>query len=391
MFRVLFTFIFLCASAFSLAELNRIHLDKNNEELIIYYDIPNSIGIEINERYKSILIKDKTNTGSDKGKFKVVLRIKSIISEDFYDPIRVYSNGEFLLYKDFLFPQKIEYKDGVYTNYQGDISSDFYISESSSYIVGDRFVFWGRREALKILGLNDIFLEDKVAEVYHSVFDYYTSNFGGIKKEEPIVVIDFHDDGKEFYYKGDALSNFLSYNISNISSLNNKRYNELYEFIAHEVFHIWNSYEHNHYGEAWLHEGSAEYFSKRSLLELGYINDSMFRNIQEAYLNACVRYYKENNKKIMNTNNSDFSIYVCGNALHILLERLESKRMVMDVWNGLLKKENYHSDDFIKILKSLPGTKRETIDKVYDFIYMEGGVTRVIEGLDISSSEHVDD
>ncbi|WP_129582410.1 hypothetical protein, partial [Rodentibacter caecimuris] len=82
------------------AKDNSIILEREGNELIIHYTISKAKEIREDEHYKNLLVKDKTFTKSEEGKFKVTLNIKPEVSKDFYDPIRVYSNGDFLLYKD---------------------------------------------------------------------------------------------------------------------------------------------------------------------------------------------------------------------------------------------------------------------------------------------------
>lgn len=363
------------------AKDNSIILEREGNELIIHYTISKAKEIREDEHYKNLLVKDKTFTKSEEGKFKVTLNIKPEVSKDFYDPIRVYSNGDFLLYKDFLFPERIRYDKSVFLDKKKDDFPKFSIEERKNYIIGDRFVFWGDKEPIKILGLEkNQALKDNILQVYKRIFNYYSDNFGALFKRKPIVIIDFTEDGGEFDYKGDALDNFLSCNISNLSKLDKKKYYNMYMFISHEIFHIWNSYEHNHRGKAWLHEGSAEYFSMMSLLDLNYIEKNKVESLKKIYLDTCLDYYKKNNT-IMNNNNSENSVYMCGASLHILLEKLESREIVLDIWKELLKKDKYNSDDFFEIINNHSAISKGRASSIYDFIYKEGGVVQAIEGL----------
>lgn len=383
MTRLFFYFLFLIFYSIPLSakEYYNIFMEKKGGYLIVHYDIPGAIEIEVDSHYKNLVIKEKTFTKSENGKFEVAVDIKSEISNDFYDPIRVYSNGEFLLYKSFLFPQNVIFGNGTFLRKEKGEINHFYIQERDNYIVGERFVFFGKEESLKILGLGkNKTLEKNITKLYKNVFNYYQEKFGKTLKEATISIIDFTENGGGVYYKGDSLGNFLSYNISNVSTIKDNNYGNIYRFISHEIFHIWNSYEHNHIGKAWLHEGSAEYFALVSLFDLNYINKNKLESLKKAYLDACLRFYKENNK-VMNENNSDFSVYICGSSLHILLEKLESKEIVVDIWRELLKKEMYNSDDFFAVISNHPLVRKETISLIYDFIYKEGGVVKSINSL----------
>ncbi|WP_143529681.1 hypothetical protein, partial [Rodentibacter caecimuris] len=148
------------------AKDNSIILEREGNELIIHYTISKAKEIREDEHYKNLLVKDKTFTKSEEGKFKVTLNIKPEVSKDFYDPIRVYSNGDFLLYKDFLFLERIRYDKSVFLDKKKDDFPKFSIEERKNYIIGDRFVFWGDKEPIKILGLENQALKDNILQVY---------------------------------------------------------------------------------------------------------------------------------------------------------------------------------------------------------------------------------
>lgn len=383
-FFILVLLVFFNSSSF--AKENQISLEKRGDKLIVYYDIPNATGITVDPHYKNLLIKNNTLTKSKNGKFKITLRIKSEISHIFYDPMRVYSNGEFLLYKSFLFPQKIIYKKGHFLDKDENKNHypNFAIRKNREFLTGDRFVFWGEKSNIKVLGLEkNQELKNNVFQVYKKVFDYYTKTFGAIVKKTPIQVFDFKENGGEFGYMGDALDYFLSFNVLNASSLSKDEYYQIYQLISHEIFHIWNAYEHHHSDRPWLHEGSADYFSMESLFELSYIDNNTLEKLKKVALNACYNYYKERNEDIMNNNYSGISMYDCGDSFHIILEKLESKKIVLDIWKSLFKDGNYNSDDFFKKIKENPAISQSTIDTIYDFIYKKGGVVRVIERLEM--------
>ncbi|HYI47890.1 MAG TPA: hypothetical protein VEX35_05435 [Allosphingosinicella sp.] len=61
-------------------------------------------------------------------------------------------------------------------------------------------------------------------------------------------------------------------------------------FLAHELFHLWNGRSDDHpANEAWLHEGSAEYYSWLAVAALWPGEISLERNLQNA-LNGCMAF-----------------------------------------------------------------------------------------------------
>ncbi|WP_158074763.1 hypothetical protein, partial [Rodentibacter mrazii] len=81
--------------------------------------------------------------------------------------------------------------------------------------------------------------------------------------------------------------------------------------------------------------------------------------------------------------NSELSNYSCGASLHILLEKLENKKIVLDIWKTLFKNENYSTNDFFNAIQKHPLINKATIEIIHDFIYNEGGIIRAIELLNI--------
>lgn len=357
-----------------------LFLDKKDNELVIHYQLDNAKEIKIDDNLNNLVLKDKTILKSDNGQFQVTLQVKSEVSKDFYDPLRLYSNGEFLLYKDYLFPKEIMYEHGHIIDKENKSYPSIQILETKgNYFVGKRYVFWGDRGTIKIVGLNNQALKNKVYEVYNNVFSYYTKHFGKLSKKAPMVIIDFTEDGGDFYYKGDALDDLLSYNIQNVSKLEEKQHVLIYEFISHEIFHLWNSYEHPHSGQGWLHEGSAVYFETKSLVDLGYKNKTEADEEKNKYLSHCQNFYKDTKVKTMNENNIDYSKYICGNSVHILLEKLTDEETVINIWKEIFKGENYHSDDFYKKIEQDASINQKTKNIIKEFIYKKNGVIHTVE------------
>ncbi|KMK51566.1 hypothetical protein RO21_05745 [[Actinobacillus] muris] len=149
---------------------DNLSLIQNNNELTINYQIDNATDININKMLHSLLIKEKTTTHSPNGHFKVTIRIESKISKEFYDTLRLYSNGEFLLYRDYLLPEQITYQDNTKINIKDDRYPSISILENQEkqYIIGKRYIFFGKREKIKILGLdNNIAFKHKITVASH--------------------------------------------------------------------------------------------------------------------------------------------------------------------------------------------------------------------------------
>ncbi|URL06250.1 hypothetical protein L4F92_09380 [Avibacterium sp. 21-595] len=381
-------FYLFCSLAFG---QNTLSLQKQDNKLILNFQLDNAKKIVIDPIFNEVFIPEKSIMNSNDGKFKVTLHIKPITSEDFYDPLRLYSNGEFLLYSEYLFPYKIIYKNNTTTNKNHTEHNKYPLikikQDPKNYVLGKRYIFFGKPEKIKIIGLpENAPLQNKLHSLAKDIFSYYAKKFGHLSKKEPIMIIDFTHNNQNrgnFYYKGDAIENFLSYNVNNVLTLSQQSYFQLYQFIAHEIFHLWNAYEHEHKQTHWLHEGSADYFAFQLLSDLGYIKKDKLEKIKSAYLTRCRRFYldKQHKNEIMNNSNNDSSIYFCGTALHIILEKLASPQAVENIWKAIFKKPSYHNNDFWKLIKNSPNISPRTKQIIYAFIYKKGGVIRTINTL----------
>ncbi|MFU2058283.1 hypothetical protein ACLSZY_01420 [Avibacterium volantium] len=362
---------------------NVLSLAKEKDELTLSFQLENANSIVLDQVFKKSIIENKTITQSDTGNFTVTLRIAPIISEDDYDPLRLYSNGEFLLYSHYLFPEEIITKQGkhIKRDQDKDYPNILIKEDPKNYVLGERYVFFGKVEKIKILGLEkNKPLKNKLYHLSNEIFTYYSTLFGNLTKKSPIMILDFSENKDQFGYKGDALGNFLSYNINNVSQLNSTQYFELYKFVAHEIFHIWNAYEHKHDKFPWLHEGSADYFAFKFLADVGYIPKEKLEKIKNAYIAGCDKFYKKPKYQntIMNDSNNDYSIYICGTALHIILEKLEDPDVVVMIWKEIFKQDNYQANHFLTKIQNNPFIKEKTKQALFDFIYVKGGVNRTI-------------
>jgi hypothetical protein len=112
-------------------------------------------------------------------------------------------------------------------------------------------------------------------------------------------------------------------------------------FLAHELFHLWNGRRDDHpASEAWLHEGSAEYYSWLAVAALWPREISLERNLQNA-LNGCMAFLGPRALLALDAEHSGLR-YPCGAIAQWLADAgtrgaSGGRRTGFDLWARLLR------------------------------------------------------
>ncbi len=129
-----------------------------------------------------------------------------------------------------------------------------------------------------------------------ALLDFYAGRLHRRLARQPVLVVSVVDepaDPQHHFFRGDVTPNgfvLLRFhgNASQIADPNSTR--QFTAFLAHELFHLWNRRSRDYpAGEAWLHEGSAEYYSWLAVAALWPEEMSLERNLQSA-LSACMAF-----------------------------------------------------------------------------------------------------
>lgn len=140
---------------------------------------------------------------------------------------------------------------------------------------------------------------------------YYSEKLFELKNKDVILFITHNNS----HYYGNVAGNIIHINVNGLEQV------KLAQLLAHEVFHLWNYSESKNRGDMWLHEGSAEYFSIKYLLDRGIIDKNGFRKKLNSDINVCyssLRNHSINNATFLG--NSDIP-YFCGSMINYFIEK----------------------------------------------------------------------
>lgn len=131
--------------------------------------------------------------------------------------------------------------------------------------------------------------------------------------------------------------------------------------LAHEMAHLWNA-QHWHYegqNAVWMHEGGANYFSRKALLNFGYVSATEDAAYYNAQSKKCIEVL---NGGAINDLQNRSDKYVCGEVIYKLSALMTSNQMHLDVWNNLIIDSDsltYSEQKFIQALYGSSANRNE--------------------------------
>jgi len=142
------------------------------------------------------------------------------------------------------------------------------------------YVYFGRIAAIfapRLVAIVDPgmpgWLKERTFEWLPRLFDYYTARLGAELTFRPMVLVNFaRGDLAEQSSGGGVLEGLVQLTLKGggWQTPGREAERELLGFLAHEASHLWNSQlVHPPPEQQWLHEGSAEAFQARALLDFG--------------------------------------------------------------------------------------------------------------------------
>ncbi|HMI88377.1 MAG TPA: hypothetical protein VK550_30045 [Polyangiaceae bacterium] len=137
--------------------------------------------------------------------------------------------------------------------------------------------------------------------------------------------------------------------------------------VAHEAAHLWNGEQFFHEvpGGGWLHEGSADAFAYRALVELGFIDKKMYRKHLSDAASLCAFGLAGAPLKNARPGSND---YTCGFLIAALSEaaarRRDPRGDIFSFWGMLLSKASGRRYDdilYLQTLESVGGAELATM------------------------------
>lgn len=167
-------------------------------------------------------------------------------------------------------------------------------------------------------------------------YKYYSNNLDIKFDKKILIVASFFPDSDKNEWRGDVDSSgaiSLRFYGKSWLAYDGLAQKTIRKFIAHEVFHIFNSVIYSSLdsvSNSWLHEGSAEAFAVLALRDLGYSSDMDIDKFYENSVNDCNEYHVLREMQIDEKFINSKKIYSCGVLASILLSDNLHKNFVSE-------------------------------------------------------------
>ena len=180
------------------------------------------------------------------------------------------------------------------------------------------------------------------SEIIHStkrIMDFYRQHMIRASLRSPTIVLSIADDNngmKISKNKGDVTDNgiiVLRFDASDIRS-SATSLNVIREFLAHELFHLWNGNDHAEEADWWLQEGGAEYASWRGISSLWPDSAPMTDRVNAA-LRSCALYLASDPLRSLKGGRSRQVRYTCGATAYWVIDLAAARRDGGDMFDVL--------------------------------------------------------
>lgn len=208
-------------------------------------------------------------------------------------------------------------------------------------------------------------------QYFPKLFDYYKHKTGQALNFKPIVFFNYDQLAADYAnYSGGTLDGLvqLTINGKRWNEENNKQFNTLFHFLAHEAAHFWNGqmFSFTDQTEAWMHEGGADAFANFAMLEFGLIDNVQMMQQFEDAANSCVlnkgAESLQQSAKLWRYRN----YYSCGAVMalasHVAIQAKAADKSVFDLWQGMFNastaNKTYSQQDYFNQLSLLTGSEQ---------------------------------
>lgn len=211
-------------------------------------------------------------------------------------------------------------------------------------------------------------LERQTREVLPRLFALYRDRLGAEPPVRPVVLFDYKPgEAGDYSNGGGTLPGLIQLGVEGRAweTESGPAMLRLLHFLAHEAAHVWNG-EIAHYPgaeDAWMHEGSADAFAERALLELELIDEPGFLAYQTAALNDCRAGLLATALRPSAREGRPRMAYTCGNVIALLTEvALVPRDMdLFDIWRVLIARAGsqggtYRAQDYAEVWRELGAT-----------------------------------
>ena len=219
-------------------------------------------------------------------------------------------------------------------------------------------------------------LQKETREAMPRLFSMYTERFGVELSERPTVLFNQIDNGHSGYSNaGGTLPGQIILTLDGAAwkERSNEALKLLFHFLAHEAVHMWNGQTIHYKGsaDAWMHEGSADAFAQRTLLELGIIDVEGFLDYQTAALNECRKGLGGFPLREASARDLFGLYYSCGNVIALATEAMAGERDLFAFWKQLIERTlnegEYDAEDYFTTMAA-SGVNPASIARLRTFV-----------------------
>lgn len=222
-------------------------------------------------------------------------------------------------------------------------------------------------QAIEIIRNNDFpsWLADLIARYFTEFYQFYLKHLN-VTDKYTLTVILAYEQSEQPFYQGDV-HNFvatpdktghvfvLRYGGSAWLTYNPGPLNEIAEFIAHEVFHLFTPIDEK---TLWLHEGAAETASLYALKQLKVLSETEVQIIHQQRVLSCLLQFA--NRPIPN-DPGWMGRYSCG---YTLLSNLFDPESFFKTWGAMLK--NKPDDQRFFLSQFLAASNKQALATVHN-------------------------
>jgi len=195
------------------------------------------------------------------------------------------------------------------------------------------------------------------------IISFFQTSFNISLSSVPLVLVGFNNKDLTPRIDGGFVGNQVAINIvgNGWSQYNLQNKNEHLRLLAHEISHLWigglfkaNTTFEKFNNVIWMHEGGANAFALKGLLELKLVSKDWFNSQYKKAINECVNSLDLSNINSFDKVNKLQSSYACGASLNLLFEHMLNDKNIFDLWSSIFLSHSnnvYSQYDVLTILR----------------------------------------
>ncbi|MAZ49817.1 MAG: hypothetical protein CME65_14745 [Halobacteriovoraceae bacterium] len=373
--------------------------EKAKDKWIVKYDLPVAERAVVFHRQINQFRQKEWKIKTPGLKFKLIDNQECIFSEDEsfdqfevefesyfdhtpkdYEFFRKFSDGGRLIYTGHLYvhPVQVKHQNLFYVDEEVQWKQSLYASTPSSPVMKwedkslkGTYLFLGKTKPIdsnRVKAYIDQeiprWIKNQLNHFFPKLVQYYNLKTGHDLSFKPVLYFDYSKINRPgTSYSGGTLPGLVQLSIEGRGwhRKNNENTETITKFFAHEVAHFWNGgmFNNNDSRAAWLHEGGADAFAFKALLDLGLISKLRLKQNFERSYNFCRSDLNSIPLNMSSKLRRYKNYYHCGAFIWLTLDKVlrNQNSDMYAFWEKLLNKAKtqngkYNSEDFHSILKN---------------------------------------